>query len=251
MASTNTGESALPKTPRNTSNIQKATICGLSPIVFGLVIFFVVGAVGGAGAAAYVLIPSKVTSESATARNVTSEAPTTFSGTTLRPSVAITRSPTVPTRTPTNVPVAPTTLRPTAKATKSPTKGPATAFNIQLVFLTSMTTQETQAFFDAKTRWESVITSDFAAATSIPVGLEICDQPAATVAVPIDDILIYAEIKPIDGINKILGQAGPCGFLSGKVRLGKMTFDSADTAAMASSGTLRAVILYVTLDISD
>lgn len=107
-----------------------------------------------------------------------------------------------------------------------------------------MTTQETQAFQDAKTRWESVITTDFAAATSIPVGTAICDQPPATRAVPIDDILIYVEVKPIDGVNKILGQAGPCGFLQNKVRVGKMTFDSADTAAMASGGSLRSVILH-------
>lgn len=111
--------------------------------------------------------------------------------------------------------------------------------------MTTLSEAEAAAFTSAKRRWEEIITLDIASTIVVPVGLPICEQPAAPVEIPIDDLLIYVEVKPIDGVNNILGSAGPCGFDdAGRVRLGKMTFDSADTANMVRNGQLNSVILH-------
>ena len=67
----------------------------------------------------------------------------------------------------------------------------------------------------------------------------------------IDDVLILAEGAPIDGVGKILGQAGPthlrppaakkAAFLPAK---GHMQFDTADLAQMETEGTLDDVITH-------
>jgi hypothetical protein len=90
------------------------------------------------------------------------------------------------------------------------------------------------AVFDqAATKWESVITGD------LP---DINFQ-----GLLVDDLLIDASIVPIDGVNGILGQAGPRAIRPTGSRLpyhGIMQFDSADMAAMQASGELLDVILH-------
>ena len=61
-----------------------------------------------------------------------------------------------------------------------------------------------------------------------------------------DDLLINASATAIDGVNGILGQAGPDAFRSGS-RLpyhGIMEFDSADMASMEQSGLLLSVVMH-------
>ncbi|HSE46987.1 MAG TPA: leishmanolysin-related zinc metalloendopeptidase, partial [Gemmatimonadales bacterium] len=61
-----------------------------------------------------------------------------------------------------------------------------------------------------------------------------------------DDLLIFVALVPIDGVGKILGQAGPC-FIRSSNRLtiiGIMKFDTADLANMQTNGTLDDVILH-------
>jgi hypothetical protein len=63
----------------------------------------------------------------------------------------------------------------------------------------------------------------------------------------IDDLVIFAILEPIDGVNGILGSAGPCATRSAGSQLplwGLMRFDTADLANMESNGTLRDVILH-------
>jgi subtilisin-like proprotein convertase family protein len=62
----------------------------------------------------------------------------------------------------------------------------------------------------------------------------------------IDDILIHASGKFIDGPGRILGQAGPRRLRPGDFLpiTGEMTFDSADLAAMEAEGSLLEVIIH-------
>jgi hypothetical protein len=65
-----------------------------------------------------------------------------------------------------------------------------------------------------------------------------------------DDILIFAEAKPIDGVGQILGKAGFCALRStGLPFLGYMQFDTADLAKMETNGTLESVILHEMLHV--
>jgi hypothetical protein len=91
-----------------------------------------------------------------------------------------------------------------------------------------------QSYFTAAARrWEQVITGDLPNVNSSTYGF-------------IDDLLITANVRAIDGPGRILGQAGPDAFRSGSLlpTHGVMTFDSADLASMASNGTLPYVILH-------
>jgi hypothetical protein len=73
------------------------------------------------------------------------------------------------------------------------------------------------------------------------------DLPNATYrGQSVDDLLINASSRNIDGVNGILGQAGPDAFRSSS-RLpyhGVMQFDSADLASMERSGLLYGVVLH-------
>jgi len=62
----------------------------------------------------------------------------------------------------------------------------------------------------------------------------------------VDDLLIDAQSVAIDGVNGILGQAGP-DYIRGDSALpihGMMQFDTADLASMESNGTLYDVIVH-------
>ena len=87
-------------------------------------------------------------------------------------------------------------------------------------------------------------TSRRSSQTTRPATLASCGGRA--VSGTIDDLLIVAEISPIDGVGNILGQAGPCYIRSvGKLPfLGHMQFDSADIAQLEAAGRLDSVILH-------
>ena len=61
-----------------------------------------------------------------------------------------------------------------------------------------------------------------------------------------DDVLILAEVGPIDGVANILGQAGPCLLRAASKlpALGHMMFDTADLDALEAQGRLEYVILH-------
>jgi len=62
----------------------------------------------------------------------------------------------------------------------------------------------------------------------------------------IDDLVIFARIEPIDGVNGILGAAGPCVIRSSNhlTLLGLMRFDIADVASLETNNQLRSVIQH-------
>ena len=98
-------------------------------------------------------------------------------------------------------------------------------------------------FLRAAARWSALIEQDLAA-VSVNKDANSCG-PAFTGEV--DDLLIYAVIKEIDGPGGILGQAGPCYIRARGARLpvfGIMEFDSADVDKLEAQGQFERVILH-------
>jgi len=119
-----------------------------------------------------------------------------------------------------------------------------TKFNIQIVFTTPVSAAAKASFDAAVARWQEVITGDIGKAVTIQKGQAVCGQGAAAQAITVDDILIFAAIQPIDGVGKVLGSAGPCGFSGGKVRLGSMQFDSADVDNLVAQDKFTSTVLH-------
>lgn len=192
--------------------------------------------------------PTKVPSVAPT--KVPSVAPTKV------PSVAPTKAPSaVPTKTPTTNPTKAPSPAPTKVPTRAPTatptvassssvNDPATRFNINFEFLSTIPDIQKEAFFRARDKWESVITADFLSTVSIPAGQAFCNMPASDTRRDIDDILIVVDIRYIDGNGGVLGQAGPCGFSNGKIRVAFMQFDSFDVTGLVNANQFNGVILH-------
>jgi hypothetical protein len=116
------------------------------------------------------------------------------------------------------------------------------AFDIELVYLTSVTQAQRDAFSAAATKWRRVITGDIG---SVNVQTTANDCTPAINAV-VNDLRIYVTIEPIDGSGRVLGSAGPCFIRSGSKLpvVGAMRFDSADLAFLENNGRLTDVILH-------
>lgn len=120
------------------------------------------------------------------------------------------------------------------------------AYSIAIRYLTATPSARQQlAVTNAVARWQSVITRDL---TDIPVNAatNACwdGQPAFNERV--DDILIFVEFVDIDGVGKILGEAGPC-FVRSDNKLpviGHLKLDAADLRQMEVYGTLDDVVLH-------
>ncbi len=150
-----------------------------------------------------------------------------------------------------------------AGLTGSPVSFTATAgttasnFNIDLRFLGSGTAGQQAAFAAAKARWEQVIIGDIAAFNSINlVNDTLCtsdgQHPNPTplnLSGTVDDVVIFADLKPIDGAGNILGAASPCyirqtGTAAGLTIVGYMQFDVADLATLEANGDLDDVAIH-------
>lgn len=73
-----------------------------------------------------------------------------------------------------------------------------------------------------------------------------CGVTGVTLNETVPGIIIYAQIKPIDGVGKILGSAGPCIIrnTSQLTIIGVMNFDSDDLAKLLENNSLEPVILH-------
>jgi hypothetical protein len=110
---------------------------------------------------------------------------------------------------------------------------PTNSGGFQITLSMSGLTASQQAIFNqAADEWEQVIVGDL---------------PNTTYSGQvIDDLLINASAVSIDGVNGVLGQAGPDALRSGS-RLpyhGIMQFDTADLANMQQNGTLLGVVMH-------
>lgn len=133
------------------------------------------------------------------------------------------------------------TLRASYTGGDTTTPPPSTgAFDVQFVFGPNITSAQKTTFENAATRWETVITGDLANST-VSKRSNLCGANEPTFSGTVDDVVIYAEVGPLDGAGSVLAQAGPCLIRNGGVTTyGVMQFDSADVASV----NLTAVILH-------
>ncbi len=110
----------------------------------------------------------------------------------------------------------------------------------------TLTASQRTAVENAAARWESLVTADL---SSIPWAAAAGSCGGATVPAlneTVDDLVIYLEFVPIDGVGGILGSAGPC-LIRGAGNLpflGGMKFDTADLTNLEAQGRLEAVIVH-------
>jgi len=100
------------------------------------------------------------------------------------------------------------------------------------VRVSGLSASQTAIFEQAAQRWERVIRGDL---------------PNAVVnGVTVDDVLIDAVGRAIDGVGNVLGQAGPTRLRSGSGLpiTGTMQFDTADLASLEARGELFNVIVH-------
>ena len=110
-------------------------------------------------------------------------------------------------------------------------------FTITVSFTTPINLTPTQqdVFAQAAARWEEIIVGD------LP---DVVDPATGQI---IDDVLIEASAQDIDGVNGILGEAGPTDLRPGVDGLpwkGIMEFDSADLDQLEQDGDLLDVIIH-------
>ena len=126
--------------------------------------------------------------------------------------------------------------------------GIASGYDVELVFLTGVTTTQRQAFETAVTRWRTWIPGDLTdvsfAVETVPADACASGQPVINDVV--DDLRIYVLIESIDGPGGILGSAGPCYIRDADSLpvIGRMRFDTADLENLESNGLLEPVILH-------
>jgi hypothetical protein len=131
-----------------------------------------------------------------------------------------------------------------------------TDYNIDVRFFgPDMTPAQKALFTNAAARISAVITGDIPANTLTGVNLGVsCGMSGLPpISETIDDVVIYATVRPIDGARNILARAGPClvrqpteGYLT---LVGVMEFDEADMGLMAANGYLQDVITHEMLHV--
>ena len=123
--------------------------------------------------------------------------------------------------------------------------GGGTGYAVTVCYRTAMTASQRQAFVSAANRWSSIVTSDQPDLSGFSVPEGACDAGTPSINIPIDDILIFAAIQPIDGVGAILGSAGWCfRRVAGLPVIGSMMFDVADVANLEATNRFGSVILH-------
>lgn len=134
-----------------------------------------------------------------------------------------------------------------ATATLPLTVGAPTAddFDITVRFVGTMTEAQEAAFSAAAAKWSSTIRTD---QPDIPLEIDPGEFMAGAPAFvgTVDDILIDAQVKTMDGAGGTLGSAGwiYARNSNGLPVYGIMNFDEADMATMENNGTLADVIVH-------
>ncbi|MGQ0815308.1 MAG: leishmanolysin-related zinc metalloendopeptidase [Gemmatimonadota bacterium] len=131
-----------------------------------------------------------------------------------------------------------------ATGISTPVAAPS-AYAITVRYLAAASARQQQAVANAVARWQTVITSDL---MNIPVNAaaKACFPTQPAINEIVDDILIFVEFVDIDGVGKILGQAGPCYVRSDNSLpvVGHLKLDSKDLEYMERNGTLDDVVLH-------
>ncbi|HET9438625.1 MAG TPA: leishmanolysin-related zinc metalloendopeptidase [Longimicrobiales bacterium] len=118
-------------------------------------------------------------------------------------------------------------------------------YAVTIRYLATPSARQQQAVRNAIDRWQSVITRDL---SDIPVNAPAgsCWEEQPAINERIDDILIFVEFVEIDGVGKILGEAGPCYVRTdnGLPIIGHLKLDAADLRQMENYGTIDDVVMH-------
>jgi hypothetical protein len=137
--------------------------------------------------------------------------------------------------------------------TASLTPVPASAFRIEVRYPDGQPSAEIKAAFDAAAaRWANIVVGDLEdiviAGTDTMGPVTVSGNACIPVVVnqTIDDLVIFAYVKPIDGARGILGFATPIYSRNSDSTTisGCMTFDVADMEELAAAGALEATITH-------
>ena len=124
----------------------------------------------------------------------------------------------------------------------------ATDLSIEIVFLNHGTPSQDSAFTAAADRWMDILGGELGDVdlSANPVTAGACTPGQPTISDTVDDLRVFVDIKPIDGVGGTLAQAGPClvRSVSQLPVLGFMTFDSYDVAGLQFAGDLSKVTLH-------
>ena len=123
--------------------------------------------------------------------------------------------------------------------------GVPASFLIDVRFLTTVTADVRDAFVTAATRWMRIITAHLTPVTvNLPAGACSALQPAMSES--ITDVVIFAEVSPIDGVGNVLASSGPCAERSSSSLpvVGTMQFDVADLLNSQNNGQLIPTITH-------
>lgn len=125
-------------------------------------------------------------------------------------------------------------------------------YSIDVRFTATTSATHHATFLSAADRIRAILVGDVPDETLIDLDASRCGAPAGQLLnETVDDIIIYADIRDLDGPGKILGRAGPC-FLRDNSLLtviGFMQFDAADVANMVSSGRFESVVMHEMLHV--
>lgn len=101
-------------------------------------------------------------------------------------------------------------------------------FQIELIYLNTVTEAQRAAFENAAARWQAVIVNELQDVIFNRAELHPdCGGNSDTNDIVMDDLLIFAGVGPIDGELGTLAQAGPCYQRGdGSTMIGIMSFDS-------------------------
>jgi hypothetical protein len=121
----------------------------------------------------------------------------------------------------------------------------ADQFDITFRFGDGVSPDQVADFQAAADRLEDVVATGLAD-TTISIPADECAEGTAAYSGPVDDLLIDAEVAPIDGSGGVLASAGPCRVRpgGGLTSYGVIKFDSSDIAGLESSGQLADVVLH-------
>ena len=120
-------------------------------------------------------------------------------------------------------------------------------FQIELVFVTSVTRAQRAAFVRAAERWMTILAPTELPDWRTPRTWTCGDDPRFDRYVEtIDDVMIVAAVDEIDGPGGTLAQAGACWRRVGTLMplYGLMLFDVADLERLEQRGTLEDVVLH-------
>ena len=125
------------------------------------------------------------------------------------------------------------------------TTRPASGFDIQVRHQGTPSPSQFLAFAQAEVRWEAVISGDLPD-VQVNTGGGTCGTGSPALSEGVDDLLILANLSPIDGPGAVLGAAGPCFIrVPGSLPIvGQMRFDTDDLELLESNDLLSVVILH-------